>query len=57
MQGWTLDVCVGFYLDSSCMRMYFESVYFGDGSGIAVMLPKFYLKDYIFEIDVIFVVM
>ena len=44
MQGWTLDVCVGFYLDSSCMRMYFESVYFGDGSGIAVMLPKFYME-------------
>ena len=26
------------------MRMYYESVYFGDGSGIAVMLSKFYLE-------------
>ena len=32
--------------------VYCDSVYFGDGSGIAVMLPNFYLEYYIMMFDV-----
>ena len=32
--------------------VYCDSVYFGDGSGIAAMLPNFYLEYYIMMFDV-----